>query len=70
MEHENDDDTNCNWSAQYSQQRTGGFGNKRTMGELPNFSIVEVGKNIKKSLGDLRRLSVTQTINYAGMKFW
>ena len=45
MEHENDGDTNCNWSAQYRHQRVGtgteGLGNKRTSGDYTNYSIVE-----------------------------
>ena len=39
---------------------TGGFGNKRMSGDHPNYSIVEIGQNTK-SLGNLRRLAVTQT---------
>ena len=40
---------------------TGGLGNKRTSGVHPNYRIVEIGQNIKKSPGDLRRLAITQT---------
>ena len=65
MEHESGDETNCKWRARYSQESigtgTGGFGNKRTGGDHPNYSIDEIGQNTKKSLGDLRRLAVTQT---------
>ena len=39
---------------------TGGFGNKRTSGDHPNYSIVEFGQNTEKSPGNLRRLVVTQ----------
>ena len=67
MEHESDGDTNCNWYAWYSHQRfgtsTGGLGNKRTSGNHPNYSIVEIGQNIKKSPGDLRKLAVIQVKN-------
>ena len=63
--HESDGDTNCYWCARYSHQRidtgTGGLGNRRTRGDHPNYSIVEIGQNTKKSPGDLRRLTVTQT---------
>ena len=66
MEHEGDGDTNCNWRARYSHQRTGtgteGFGNKRTSGDHPNNSIVEIGQNTEKCPGDLRKLAVTQTL--------
>ena len=41
--------------------RTGGFGNKRTNGDHPNNSIIEIGQNTEKSPGDLKRLVVTQT---------
>ena len=65
MEHESDGDTNCHWCTRYSQQRigigTGGFRNKRTSGDHPNYIIVEIGPNTEKSPGDLRRFAVTQT---------
>ena len=38
-----------------------GLGNKRTCGDHPNNSIIKIGKNTKKSPGDLRRLAITQT---------
>ena len=41
---------------------TGGIRNNRTSGDHPNYSIVEIGQNTKKSPGDLRRLVVTQTL--------
>ena len=37
-----------------------GLGNKRTSRENSNYSIAEIGQNTEKSLGDLRRLVVTQ----------
>ena len=40
---------------------TGGFGNKKTNRDHPNYRIVEVGLNTEKSPGDLRRPAVTQT---------
>ena len=65
MEHESDDDTNCNWYFWFSHQRIGtrtrGLGNKRTSWDLPNYIIIEIGQNIGKSSGDLRKLAVTQT---------
>ena len=65
-EHESDGDTNCNWCARYSHQRigvgTGGLGNERTSGDHPNYSLTEIGQNIKKGPGDLRTLAVTQTL--------
>ena len=63
MEHESDDDTDCNWCAWCSQQRfgtgTGGLKNKRTSGDYLNYSIIEIGQNTEKSPGDLRKLAVT-----------
>ena len=41
--------------------RTQGLGNKRTIGDNPNYSIIEIGQNTEKSPGDLRTLAVTQT---------
>ena len=45
MEHESDGDTNCNWRVRHNHKGiiitgTGGFGNKRTIGDHPNYSIV------------------------------
>ena len=63
VEHESDGDTNSNWCSWYSHQRrgteTGGLRNDRPYGDYPNYSIVEIGKNTKKSPGDLKRLVVT-----------
>ena len=65
MLYESDGDTNCKWRAQYNHKsigtETGGLGNKRSSGDHPNNSIVEIGQNTKKSTGDLRKLAVTQT---------
>ena len=61
MEYESGSDSDCNWHTWYSHKgigkETGRLGNKRTNGDHPNYSII---KNTK-SLGDLRRLAVTQT---------
>ena len=63
-EHESNGDTNCKLCARYRHQRidkeTGGLRNKRASGDHPNYNIVEIGQNTKKSPRDLRRL-VTQT---------
>ena len=65
MEHEGDDDTNCNWGAWNNLQSlgkvAGGVGNKKTNRYHSNYSIIEVVQNTEKSPGDLRRLAVTQT---------
>ena len=37
------------------------LGDKRTSGDHPNYSIIKIGQNTKKSPGDLKRLAVTQT---------
>ena len=67
MEHESDGDTNCNWCSCYIHQRigteTGGFGNKRTSGNHPNYSIIKISQNAEKSPGDLRRLVVEKKIS-------
>ena len=64
MELESDGDTDCNWGTRNSHQRidteTGGPGDKRMSRDHSNYSIIEIGQNIKKSPGDLRRLNVTQ----------
>ena len=64
-EHESDCDTNCNQCTLYSNQMIGkgtrGIENKRTSGDHPNYSIIEIGQNTEKSPGDLRRHGVIQT---------
>ena len=64
MEHESDSDASYNWRARYNHYGIGtwirGLGDKRS-GDHPNYSIIEIGQNTKKSPGDLRRLAVTQT---------
>ena len=66
MKYEDESDTNYYWLARYSHQRidigTEGLGNNRTRGDYPNYSIVEIAQNTKKSPRDLRRLAVTQTL--------
>ena len=63
VEHESDHYTNCNLCSWYSYQRictrTGGLGNNGTGRNNPNYSIVEIGQNIEKIPGDLRRLAVS-----------
>ena len=65
LEHESDGDTDCNWCSWFSHQRictrTRGFGNNRTSGINPNYSIANIDQNTEKSPGDLRRLAVSQT---------
>ena len=65
VEYESDGNNNCNWCSWYSHQKidtwTGGFGNKRTNGDHPNYSFIKIGQNAEKSPGDLRRLAATQT---------
>ena len=39
----------------------GRLGNKRTSGDHPNYCIIEIRQNTKRSPGDLRGLVVTQT---------
>ena len=66
MEHERDNYSDRDWCLWYSDQRiirgTGGLGGRRTSGDYPNYNIIENGKNPEKSLRDLRRLAVAQTL--------
>ena len=55
--HRSDGDINCNKRVRYSQQRL----SKETSGDHPKYSITKICQNTEKSLGDLRRLAVTQT---------
>ena len=65
MEHEGDNYTNRDWYFLYSHQMiikgTAGLGGRRTSGDHSNYDNIENGQNTEKSLGDLRRLAVTQT---------
>ena len=65
IEHENDNSINyhfCFWYChERIKKRIGGLGNKKTRGDHPNYCIIEIGQNTKKSPRDLRRLAVTQT---------
>ena len=64
MEHKGDKDTNCNWCIWNNPQRTSKgterLGLKRTSGDHPENSIINVGQNTEKCPGDLRRLAVTK----------
>ena len=57
LEYDGDGNTNCNWCARNSRQSigigTGRLRNKRTNGDHPNYSIVDIGQNTEKSPGDL-----------------
>ena len=65
MEHESDDNTNCNLRPWYTYQRinkgTGGLGNKRASGDYQNIYNIENVQNTDKSHWDLRILAVTLT---------
>ena len=65
MEHEGEGDTNCNWCTWKDPQRfnkgAGRVENQRMSQDHPNYSIVKIGHNTEKSLGDLKWLAVTQT---------
>ena len=45
-----------------SAKGTGRLENKRKSEHHPNYSIIEIGRNTKKSPGDLRIHAVTQTL--------
>ena len=63
VEHGRDGYTNYNWCFWYSDQKFGKRsrrpGNKRSSGDNPNDSIIEIGPNSEKSPGDFRKLVVT-----------
>ena len=66
MKHESDGDTKGNRCAWCSNQKIGkgigGLENKSTSRDRPNDSIIKIGQNTEKSPGDLKRLSITQTL--------
>ena len=61
-EHESDGNINCNWRAQYIQQKIGTetrrLGNKTTSRFHLNHGIVNIGQNTEKSPGDLLSLKL------------
>ena len=65
MEHEGDCDTSCNWCTWNNSQRidkgTKRLGNKRTSEDHPDYNIIKINQNSKKSPRDLERFAVTQT---------
>ena len=66
MKYESDGNTNCNWCIRNDSQRLGGgasrLGNQRASGDHQNYiCLVDIDQNTEKSLGDMRRLPVTQT---------
>ena len=62
MEHESDDDTNCNQSARYSHQTidtgTWSLRNKRKSWDHPNYSMIKIGQNTEKSPEHLLSLKI------------
>ena len=64
LELDSDNYTNCHWCFLYIYQRLRkriwGLRNKRTSGDHPNYSIIDVSQNTKKGPGDLRRLVISQ----------
>ena len=65
MEKENKGEINCNRCTRYipqmSGRETGGLGNKRTIADQLNGSIIMISQNTEKNLEDGRRLAATQT---------
>ena len=61
---ESDCDASSNWHALHSHHMIniglGWFENNRKCGDYPNYSIIKIGQNTKKSPGDLRILVVPQ----------
>ena len=63
VEHVGDGDTNSSWCTWNSPQRLGkktiGIGNQRKNRDHADHSMVEIGQNVKKSPGDLKRFFIT-----------
>ena len=64
-EHAGDIGTTCKWCTWKNSKRSGKAtrrpGNKRTNEEDPDYSIIIIGQNTEKGLGDSGRLAITQT---------
>ena len=65
MEHEGDDDTSCNWYTRSNPQKLTKkierLINQRTSRDHPEYGIMKIDRNTKKSPGDLKRLAISQT---------
>ena len=65
VEHEGDNDINCNWPSWTGLQRlgkeAGRVGNHRKNRDDLDNSIVKIGQYTELSPGDLRRLAIIQT---------
>ena len=65
MDHEGDGNTNYNWytwnNPQNIVKRTTRLRNQKTSKEHSDYSIIKIGQNTEKSLGDLKKLAVAQT---------
>ena len=63
MEHEGDGDINsnpCTWNnTQRIVKETGWLGSEWKCGDRPEYRIIKIGQNTKKSPKDLRRLTVS-----------
>ena len=63
MEHEGDGDTNsnrCTWNnPQRIDKGSGRHGNNQLSWDHPDYSFIKIG--LKKSPGDLKKLTITQT---------
>ena len=63
--YEGDSNTNRGWCTCDNPQRigkgTGRLGNKSISKDYPDNSVIKIGQNTEKTLGDLMRLAVTQT---------
>ena len=60
VEHERDDNTNCNWHARYSLQRTGKNTGRR-IEAIQIMVLLRSNRILKKCPQDLRRFAITQT---------
>ena len=63
MKNEGDDNNYCNWcnwnDPQIIGKEAGRIRNQRTSEKYPNYSIIKIGQNTKKSPGNLWRLVIT-----------
>ena len=64
MEYEGDGDTSYSWYTWNNSKKigkdTGRLGNKRTIGDRPDYCINKIDQNTEKSAGDLKRLAIIQ----------
>ena len=52
------------------EERLGGIGNQRKNQDHPHYSMAEINQNNRKSLGELRKIAISQTLVKDHLRSW